>query len=101
MTHGLPTARAIAPGPSIHDTSMGGVRNLEGEAVREAVSGIRRPSSAAEGGDVEVRAWGEGTGPVLYTATITAKNGRSVNGVGYTPEGAEEDALQAWMRGEA
>lgn len=67
--------------------------------------GLGRPiaegfAPPADGSHVEVRAWGEGTGPLIYTATLTAKNGRSVTGMGYTPVAAEEDAMQAWMRGE-
>lgn len=45
-------------------------------------------------------AWGEDGGPLIFSYTLTAKNGRSVNGMGYTPVAAEEDAMQAWMRGE-
>lgn len=62
--------------------------------------GLREASAALEGSNVEVGVWGEGTGPLIYTATLTAKNGRSVTGMGYTPVAAEEDAMQAWMRGE-
>lgn len=54
------------------------------------------------GGDVKATrsAWGEDGGPLIYSHTLTGKNGRSVTGLGFTPEGAEEDAMQAWMRGE-
>lgn len=95
--------------PQGSPTASPRLRPVHGQDGSEHDAGaFVRPAQASTGGDdsgspgvaVEVRAWGEGTGPLLYTATLTAKNGRSVNGMGYTPEAAEEDALKAWMRGE-
>lgn len=78
----------------------GGGEHDAGAFMPAAQGSAGSDGGGAEGVAVEVRAWGEGTGPLIYTATLTAKNGRKVNGMGFTPEGAEEDALQGWMRGE-
>ena len=86
MTHDTPTARAIAPRPDLHDTSMGGVRNLEGEAVRAAVAGVRGATPTAEGGDAP-----------LFSVSRSSTNGRRVTGVGYTRDEAEKDCHRRWL----
>ena len=92
MTHDTPTARAIAPRPDLLDTSMGGVRNLEGEAVRAAVPGLRRPSPAAEGGDAtSIFKFGG-----CWHARRQLLGGRLVMGIGYTKAGAIADLESQW-----
>lgn len=65
------------------------VLRSEGEGIgQEVPTRVRRAAWALDGG------------PPIYSHTLASKNGRSVTGHGFTLEGAEEDAMQGWMRGE-
>lgn len=92
MSHDITRVRASASVES-HDGTLPSVLatvlRSEGPGIGQEVPGRVRRSS-----------WSPDSGPLIYSHTLTSKNGRSVTGHGFTPEGAEEDALQGWMRGE-
>lgn len=92
MSHDITRVRASAPIES-HDG-----------AVPSVLATVLRSEGQGAGEEVPGRifraAWDADGGPPIYSHTLYSKNGRTVTGIGWSPEGAEQDALQGWMRGE-